>query len=312
MAVVLPVMMLVASPASAIREAGFQAVQQQQPVTGTVVDETGEPVIGATVLIEGGNATQGTITDFDGNFKLNVKPGTKITISYVGYISQTVTAQDGMKVQLKIDAVVLQGVEVVAYGVQKKVTVTGALSSVKGEDLVRTPVSSVNNVLAGQLTGVTTVQYSGEPGSDAATIFVRGQGTWNDSSPLIQVDGVERSMSDIDPEEIESITVLKDASATAVFGVRGANGVVLITTKRGEEGKAKVDITTSFSALTPTKMVEQASSYDYGRFYNQMQMNDFDASSGETFTPMFSDAVLQKFSTGSDPIRFPSTEATAG
>ena len=308
MAVVLPVMMLVASPASAIREAGFQAVQQQQPVTGTVVDETGEPVIGATVLIEGGNATQGTITDFDGNFKLNVKPGTKITISYVGYISQTVTAQDGMKVQLKIDAVVLQGVEVVAYGVQKKVTVTGALSSVKGEDLVRTPVSSVNNVLAGQLTGVTTVQYSGEPGSDAATIFVRGQGTWNDSSPLIQVDGVERSMSDIDPEEIESITVLKDASATAVFGVRGANGVVLITTKRGEEGKAKVDITTSFSALTPTKMVEQASSYDYGRFYNQMQMNDFDASSGETFTPMFSDAVLQKFSTGSDPIRFPSTK----
>jgi len=248
MAVVLPVMMLVASPASAIREAGFQAVQQQQPVTGTVVDETGEPVIGATVLIEGGNATQGTITDFDGNFKLNVKPGTKITISYVGYISQTVIAQDGMQVRLKSDDVVLQGVEVVAYGVQKKVTVTGALSSVKGEDLVRTPVSSVNNVLAGQLTGVTTVQYSGEPGSDAATIFVRGQGTWNDSSPLIQVDGVERSMSDIDPEEIESITVLKDASATAVFGVRGANGVVLITTKRGEEGKAKVDITTSFGS----------------------------------------------------------------
>ena len=308
MAAVLSLLLLTARPAMAADVAGSQAVQQQQTITGTVVDDMGEPVIGATVLIEGGNAAQGTITDFDGVFKLNVKPGTKITISYIGYVSQTLAAADGMTVQLKPDAVMLQGVEVVAYGVQKKVTVTGALSSVKGEDLVRTPVSSVNNVLAGQLTGVTTVQYSGEPGSDAATIFVRGQGTWNDSSPLIQVDGVERSMSDIDPEEIESITVLKDASATAVFGVRGANGVVLITTKRGEEGKAKIDVTTSFSALAPTKMVEQASSYDYARFYNQMQLNDFDASSGTTFTPMFSDAVLEKFRTGSDPIRFPSTK----
>ena len=308
MAAVLSLLLLTARPAMAADVAGSQTVQQQQTITGTVVDDMGEPVIGATVLIEGGNAAQGTITDFDGVFKLNVKPGTKITISYIGYVSQTLAAADGMTVQLKPDAVMLQGVEVVAYGVQKKVTVTGALSSVKGEDLVRTPVSSVNNVLAGQLTGVTTVQYSGEPGSDAATIFVRGQGTWNDSSPLIQVDGVERSMSDIDPEEIESITVLKDASATAVFGVRGANGVVLITTKRGEEGKANLDVTTSFSALAPTKMVEQASSYDYARFYNQMQLNDFDASSGTTFTPMFSDAVLEKFRTGSDPIRFPSTK----
>lgn len=275
-----------------------QAVAQQQTVTGTVVDDLGEPVIGATVVVEGGNAAQGTVTDFDGNFSIKAAAGAKLKISYIGYKTQTVVAKNGMKIQLQPENVSLQGVEVVAYGVQKKVTVTGALSSVKGEDLTRTPVSSVNNVLAGQLTGVTTVQYSGEPGSDAATVFVRGQGTWNDSSPLIQVDGVERSMSDIDPDDIESITVLKDASATAVFGVRGANGVVLITTKRGQEGKAKVDVSTSFSALTPTKMVEQASSYDYARFYNQMQLNDFDASSGTTFTPMFSDAVLQKFKDG--------------
>ena len=308
MATAISALILATSPARATDVASLQAVSQQQTITGTVVDDQGESVIGATVLVAGGDATQGTVTDFDGVFKLNVKPGTKITISYIGYVSQTVEARDGMTIQLKSDAVMLQGVEVVAYGVQKKVTVTGALSSVKGEDLVRTPVSSVNNVLAGQLTGVTTVQYSGEPGSDAATIFVRGQGTWNDASPLIQVDGVERSMSDIDPEEIESITVLKDASATAVFGVRGANGVVLITTKRGEEGKAKIDVSTSFSALMPTKMVEQASSYDYARFYNQMQLNDFDSSSDEEFTPMFSDAVLEKFRTGSDPIRFPSTK----
>ena len=191
----------------------------------------------------------------------------------------------------------------VAYGVQKKVTVTGALSSVKAEELTRTPVSSVNNVLAGQLSGVTTVQTSGEPGSDAAQIFVRGQGTWADSSPLIQVDGVEREMWDIDPNEIESVTVLKDASATAVFGVRGANGVVLITTKRGAEGKAKISFNVSFSALTPTKMVEQASSYDYATFHNAMRAND-----GKD--PYFSKEIIQKFQDGSSPILFPSMKWT--
>lgn len=277
--------------------------QDSKLLTGTVIDETDEPVIGATVTA-GGKAV--AVTDFDGRFRVDVKKGQELSISFVGYKTAKVPASDGMRVVLESDAHMLQGVQVVAYGVQKKVTVTGALSSVKSEDLVRTPVSSVNNVLAGQLSGVTTVQYSGEPGSDAATIFVRGQGTWSDSGPLIQVDGVERSMADIDPEDIESITVLKDASATAVFGVRGANGVVLITTKRGAEGKAKIDISTSFSAVTPTKMVEQASSYGYATFWNQMQLNDFDVTSGETFTPGFSDEVLQKFKDGSDPIRFPS------
>ena len=128
--------------------AAVDEVQQQGSISGTVVDSQGEPVIGASVIIVGGAATQGTVTDFDGNFTLNVKPGTKLTISYVGMKSQTVTAANGMKVTLQDDSQVLEGVEVVAYGVQKKVTVTGALSSVKNEDLVRTPVSSVNNVLA--------------------------------------------------------------------------------------------------------------------------------------------------------------------
>ena len=263
----------------------------QTALRGTVIDQQGEPVIGASVIVEGAATVQGTVTDFDGNFTLNVKPGVSLKISFVGYKTVTAVAKDGMQVVMEEESTMLNAVEVVAYGVQKKVTVTGALSSVKNEDLTRTPVSSVNNVLAGQLSGVTTVHYSGEPGSDAATIFVRGQGTWADSAPLIQVDGVERSMGDIDPEDIESITVLKDASATAVFGVRGANGVVLITTKRGSEGKAKIDVSTSFSALTPTKMLELANSYEYGTFFNQMQRNDFDYSSGETFTPMFSEEL---------------------
>lgn len=274
--------------------------QTEQVLSGTIVDGNGEAVIGATITA--GGKTVG-VTDFDGNFKVNVKPGTKLTVSFIGYKSVTLPAKNGMKITLEDDSQMLQGVEVVAYGVQKKVTVTGAISSVKSEDLLRTPVSSVNNVLAGQLSGVTTVQYSGEPGSDAATIFVRGQATWVDSSPLIQVDGVEREMWDIDPNEIESITVLKDASATAVFGVRGANGVILITTKRGAEGKAHISANVTFSALMPSRLVEMADSYEYATYYNQMMVGDGKAAP-------FSDAILEKFRTNSDPVRFPSMRWT--
>ena len=281
--------------------AAVQNVQQQETIKGTVVDQSGEAVIGASVLVVGAKTATGTVTDFDGNFVLKVKSGTQLKISFVGYKDKLVKATNGMKVTLEEESTMLQGVEVVAYGVQKKVTVTGAISSVKSEDLTRTPVSSVNNVLAGQLSGVTTVQTSGEPGSDAASIFVRGKATFGSASasPLIQVDGVEREMWDIDPNEIESITVLKDASATAVFGVRGANGVILITTKRGSEGKAHISASTSFSALMPTKMVEMASSYDYAMFHNQMHANDGTA-------PEFSQTVIDMFKNGTDPIRFPS------
>ena len=278
--------------------AAVEATQQQATIKGTVVDSNGEPVIGASVVIEG--TTTGTITDIDGVFMLNCQPGTKLQISFIGYTTKTVPAKADMKVVMEDDSQMLQEVQVVAYGVQKKVTVTGAISSVGSEELTRTPVSSVNNVLGGQMTGLTTVQYSGEPGSDAADIFVRGKATFNDSSPLIQVDGVERSMSDIDPNEIESVTVLKDASATAVFGIRGANGVILITTKRGKEGKATVTFNTSASILQPTKMVEQANSYEYATFYNQLMINDGAA-------PRFSDVLVQKFKDHSDPILYPDT-----
>ena len=286
-----------ASPA----QANVTVAQQTGTIKGTVVDSNGEAVIGASVVIVGKNANQGTVTDFDGNFTLNVKPGTKLKISYIGFEAQIVTAKNGMRVTMNDDrATSLNAVEVVAYGAQKKVTVTGAISSVKSEELTRTPVSSVSQVLAGQLTGVTTVQTSGEPGADNATIYVRGQGTFNDATPLIQVDGVERSMNDVDPEDIESITVLKDASATAVFGVRGANGVILITTKRGEEGKAKVSVSTSFSVLEPTKMVQLANAYDYANYYNMQSRYD-----GEP--EKFTSEVIEKFKSHSDPIRFPDT-----
>ncbi len=279
------------------------ASAQDTVLKGTVIDDTGEPLIGATVLVEG--TTIGTATDIDGNFTIKCKPGAKLRVSYVGYDNMTVNAQNGMTITMKSGATSLQEVEVVAYGVQKKVTMTGAVSSIKNEDLTRTPVSSVTNVLAGQLSGVSTVQYSGEPGSDAAEIFVRGKATWVDSKPLIQVDGVERDMWDIDPNEIESISVLKDASATAVFGVRGANGVVLVTTKRGKEGKAKIDVSLNFSAQQPTKLIEMANSVEYADFYNYMSRSDGGAN-------VFSDDIIARF-TSDDPfdkIRFPNIRWT--
>lgn len=283
--------------------ATFALSAQVATVTGTVVDDLGEPLIGATIMVE--KTTIGTTADLDGNFTLKCKPGAKLLVSYVGYESTTVPAKNGMKIVLKEAANMLQDVEVVAYGVQKKVTMTGAVSSIKNEDLTRTPVSSVNNVLAGQLSGVSSVQYSGEPGSDAAEIFVRGKATWVDSKPLIQVDGVERPMWDIDPNEIESISVLKDASATAVFGVRGANGVILVTTKRGQEGKARIDVSLNFSAQQPTKLIEMANSVEYANFYNYMLESDGAAG-------IFSDDIIARFTSDNpiDKIRFPNMRWT--
>lgn len=271
-----------------------QTVAQQDGINGTVVDEQGEPVIGASVLVVGGNASQGTITDMDGKFHVNVKSGQKLKISYVGYKTMTVAAKKGMNVQLESDSQMLQGVEVVAYGTQKKMTITGAISSVKGEELTKTPVSSVSQVLAGAMTGISSIQMSGEPGSDAAQLYVRGKATFNgDTNPLIQIDGVTMdasAMNDLDPEEIESISVLKDASATAVFGVEGANGVILVTTKRGKEGKTKISGSFSGTLLTPTKLIEQANSYEYALFHNMRHTND-------GTEPEFSDYVINQFKT---------------
>ena len=266
---------------------------QQRGIQGVVVDGNGETIIGANVLSEDGKA--GVITDLDGNFKLDVPVGTNIKISYIGYKTKVLKATAGnMRIVLLEDSEMLAEVEVVAYGVQKKVTVTGALSSVKTDDLVRTPVSSVNNVLAGQLSGVTTVQYSGEPGSDAAKIFVRGQGTWADSEPLIQVDGVERSMADIDPEDIESITVLKDASATAVFGVRGANGVVLVSTKKGKAGKLNLQVKANTGISYSPQMPKYVRAAEYAALANEAAVT-------RGRIPVYTDVDLALFRNHMDP-----------
>lgn len=277
----------------------LESVQQNTvKVTGTVKDANGEPIIGANVMVVG--TATGVITDIDGNFSLNVPVGSKLQFSFIGYKEQVVSVKKGisLNIVLEEDAQMLGEVEVVAYGVQKKVSVTGAISSMRGDDLLKTPAGSISNILSGQVTGISSVQYSGEPGADAADIYVRGIATTNNATPLIQVDGVERDFSQIDPNEIESVTILKDASATAVFGVRGANGVILITTKRGAEGKAKISFTTSAGVNVRTKELEFANSYQYASYVNMMRTNDGNE-------PLYSDEQLAAFRDHTNPLLYP-------
>ena len=195
----------------------------------------------------------------------------------------------------------LNEVMVVAYGTQKKETLTGAISSVKTDGLLRSPNASIASSLAGQVTGLSSVSTSGQPGKEDPSIYIRGVGSLTEgaSSPLILVDGVERSFFQMDPNEIESVTVLKDASATAVFGVRGANGVILVTTRRGQEGKATISITSSVGVQQPTRILKMADSYTYATLFNEM--NDNDGKSKHTFD----DYALERFRLGDDPIMYP-------
>ena len=275
----------------------------QVTVTGNVRDERGDEVIGATVLLIG--SQHGVITDVDGNFKLNV-PNAKtavLQISYVGYETQKIALKGKTKISVTLAEVAnaLNEVMVVAYGTQKKETLTGAISSVKTDGLLRSPNASIASSLAGQVTGLSSVSTSGQPGKEDPSIYIRGVGSLTEgaSSPLILVDGVERSFFQMDPNEIESVTVLKDASATAVFGVRGANGVILVTTRRGQEGKATISITSSVGVQQPTRILKMADSYTYATLFNEM--NDNDGKSKHTFD----DYALERFRLGDDPIMYP-------
>ncbi len=247
----------------------------QVTVTGTVVESTGDPVIGATVREKGTNA--GTTSDIDGNFSLKVA-NTKATlvVSYVGFETQEVSLAGKSKVTvtLKTNDELLDEVVVVGYGTQKKVTLTGAVANVNSEELLKAPVPNLGNALQGHLPGVQTVQYSGMPGADDPVIRIRGIGSLNSAEPLVLVDGVERSFTQIDPNEVADISILKDASATAVFGVRGANGVILVTTKRGNIGKASVSATASVGMQQISDFIEFADSYTYGRMWNYAAITD--------------------------------------
>jgi len=254
--------------------AGISA--QTLEVRGTVTDRQNEPIPGTNVLVRG--TTVGTFTDIDGHFSIVTAPDAVLEFSSIGFLDKSVKINGNayIDVVLENDMESIEETVVIAYGTASKASVTGALSSVKTDDLLKSPVTSVTNMLAGSLPGVSAVQTSGQPGRDAATIYIRGSGSLDNSlaSPLVLVDGVERDFSQIDPNEIESISVLKDASSTAVFGVRGANGVILVTTRRGLEGKPRISVSTSVGIQQPISLVEQTGSYEYARFWNIKQELD--------------------------------------
>jgi len=237
---------------------------QNLTINGIIVDEkSGETLPGVSVLIKDTKA--GTVSDINGKFSLKVSLGSTLKVSYVGYKTQQVAVQGKtfLKITLAEDSKGLDEVVVVGYATQKKESVVGSISQVKGSDLMKAGVTSVSNALAGQVPGLVTIQATGLPGSDDSKIYIRGLSSPTGSgTPLVLVDGIESSMNDINPSEVETVSVLKDASATAVFGVKGANGVILITTKRGKEGKMEISVTYDQTLKQPSTSSIQQDSYN--------------------------------------------------
>ncbi|MFA9390353.1 MAG: SusC/RagA family TonB-linked outer membrane protein [Prolixibacteraceae bacterium] len=266
-------------------------------VKGNVTDDHQNPVVGATVVLKG-NMKVGTIADANGEFVLRVpEDGAVLLVSFIGMETQEVkvTAKRSLTIVLKTKNIELTETVVVGYGQQRKESVVGAISQTKGEVLEKTGgVSSVGAALTGNLPGVITVSTRGTPGDEDPKIYIRGQSTWNNSDPLILVDGIERTMNSVDIGSIESISVLKDASATAVFGVKGANGVILITTKRGKEGRASIRATANTTVKVPSRIATKMDSYDALSVRNQaiireLALND---AAWEEYTPL---AELEKY-----------------
>lgn len=254
-----------------IREITLEEDTQQQKkiITGRITENNGESIIGANIVEKG--TTNGTVTDIDGNFSLQVEENAILHISYIGYLPQDVntTGRNSLAIILLENTQSLGEVVVVGYGTQKKETLVGAITQTKREDLEKSGgVSNLAQALTGRLPGVVTIQSTGMPGENDPEIFIRGQSTWNNNQPLILVDGIERRMNDIDFSEVESISVLKDASATSVFGVKGAEGVILINTRRGESGKVQLSVSANRSISFVSQMPNKLGSYESFLFQN--------------------------------------------
>lgn len=283
-----------------------QSGERRTNITGTVLDEFGTPMPGVSVMVVG--TTRGVVTNIDGAFSIsNLTPDDALEFSFMGYQNVTVQVknQRDIKVSLSPETKELEEVVVVAYGVQKKASVVGAISSVGTKDLVKMSTPTLSTALTGQMPGVTTIQTSAIPGVDETEIYIRGKGTWADAAPLIIVDGIERAtFTNIDPNEVESISVLKDASATAVYGVKGANGVVLITTHRGRESKPRVNFSMTVSGVQPTRMPKFINSYETAMLRNEALIND-----GLNWQEMgFSASDLQHFLDNDAPYHYPNVD----
>lgn len=259
-------------------------------ITGKVLDENNQPMPGVTIIVDG--TTNGTMTGPDGTFTLGGVPsGATVIVSCIGYTDQVLPeGKTNYLVSLVPDSEMLEETVVVAFGQQKKLSVTGAISTVASADLRKTTSTRLDNALAGRVTGLTSMQSGGgQPGVDGATMYLRGAATTNGKSPLILVDGVERdNIRTIDMNEVESISVLKDASATALYGVQGANGVILIQTRKGQKGKAQLNISVDQSWTSFTKEPSRLHSWEYCELRNEALMNDSQA-------PEFSEETIAKF-----------------
>ena len=244
----------------------------QAEISGTVVDPTGETVIGATVMEKG--TSNGTVTDFDGNFKLKVEAGKTLVISYIGYLTQEVPAANGMKVTLQDDALALEEVVVTGYTTQRKADLTGAVSVVSVNELAKQNENNPMKALQGRVPGM-NIQADGNP-SGAATVRIRGIGTLNDNDPLYIIDGVptKAGMHELNGNDIESIQVLKDAASASIYGSRAANGVIIITTKKGKDGKVKINFDASVAASLYTNKIETMNASQWGRAFWQASVND--------------------------------------
>lgn len=275
----------------------------QTNVSGTVVSsDDSEPLVGVTVKVKGTKTA--AVTDIDGNYSIEAPSGSTLVFTYVGFTDQEHRVRGArLDVQLTPDVSGLNEVVVVGYGTAKRITLTGAVSAINGKELQKVPVSSVQNTLAGKLPGFFSQQRSGQPGKDASDFFIRGVSSLNSAGnqPLIIVDDVEYSyeqLSQINVNEIESISILKDASTTAIYGIKGANGVLVVKTRRGVEGKPRINIRVETGLQTPVRTPKFLGSYETAQLVNEAYVND-----GRV--PLFDDADLEHFRTGDDPYGHP-------
>ncbi len=270
-------------------------------VTGTVSDAIGEPIIGANVVVKG--TTIGTITDLDGKFELEVPEKAVLEISYIGYLNYEIEikGQQDLKIVLKENSEALEEIVVVGYGTQKKVNLTGAISNVKADVLENRTSSDPVNMLTGNISGVTIVQNSGQPGADGSALRVRGVGTLGNAEAMVIIDGVESSMNNVDPHDIENISVLKDAAAASIYGVRAANGVILVTTKKGSQGKPTINYNGYFGWQQDLRLPKYLDSYNYALLLNEAYNND-------GLNKPYSEEDLNKYKNGTDPDHYPSSD----
>lgn len=285
-----------------------QAVHAQMPdilVQGVVKDVNQDPLIGVNIVLkEKGkvNNTVGTTTDVNGNFSIRAPKGATLELSYLGYTTVEIIASADRRFDIIMEEASesLEEVVVVAYGTQKKVSVTGAVASIRTDEIKQSPSPNLVGTLAGRLPGLTTIQKTGQPGNEAFEMYLRGTGTMNDAAPLVLIDGVPRdNITSVDPNEVASISILKDASSTAIFGVRGANGVILITTRRGSnETKPQLNVTAEYGLQDFTRDFETVHSWEYAAMRNQALI-------AEGSAPEFSDHAIEMYKNGTDRVMYP-------